>query len=663
MALVRVAVPTHAYAVKCALQNRDHPRGRGVTVHVVRLPGKGSPARTFWDTDWEGAIRHAADHATASILPRTRLCNSPWSGWRGHRMPSDLLHAYESGAEFEKAHRYDEALDRYYAALEEDPMNIALRLQIGFLQEKLALFVDALATYDGILKVAPERHRAPARRDRDRVLLVARYRRAVLLGGKELPQQWRQLPNPSLLTRRDVQRQELREKLRPRLTELVEAARHSSTVRARIPTCLRPARHPRTRHGGGARLTPSEVTLSGRSGSCVELLALAALSELARLRGELRKAHLRPRDGSLSPAAVELSSVWIDQHLRVVRADLCDGDPWKPELAALEQSVARVEGRGFRRWQEHYNAACVYSMPLLLDEPHRPDDGEAESLAARAVEHLVESTEYADSGYLANRREWVLSDDPDLDGLRAEQSFKCFETDFFPSAEPTERRPREAHKWELSRYTLDLLSATAERWEETWLRRGRELERDVSLTELAGWCEVELKAWRHVHKVAVHHRHWETRAKLIKQMHRWQPDHDFAPLEVSFPCFADASDWAADDELPIDMTALVADNDRCLADVASVLGHAKGEDCCNPLGAELRRSRRALARVDGPRRTVAHLDVAAVCESHGSLWNTLEHCLADPGERADEPAVQGSEEGRGDLAKGCPLLGRGPRAA
>ena len=33
-------------------------------------------------------------------------------------------------------------------------MNIALRLQIGFLQEKLALFLDALATYESILEVA-----------------------------------------------------------------------------------------------------------------------------------------------------------------------------------------------------------------------------------------------------------------------------------------------------------------------------------------------------------------------------------------------------------------------------------------------------------------------------------------------------------------------------
>ena len=39
--------------------------------------GKGSPARTFWDTSWEGAIRRAADHATASILPRPACAARP----------------------------------------------------------------------------------------------------------------------------------------------------------------------------------------------------------------------------------------------------------------------------------------------------------------------------------------------------------------------------------------------------------------------------------------------------------------------------------------------------------------------------------------------------------------------------------------------------------
>ena len=130
-------------------------------------------------------------------------------------------------------------------------MNLCLRLQIGFLQEKLALFLDAFATYEGILAVAqpgrakendgrsakarakvprPRRARADgvdrlgstyrgaARRDREQVLLVTHYRRAILLAGSEFPRQWRRgasgKPN-----RRDKQRTQFRDRLRPRLED------------------------------------------------------------------------------------------------------------------------------------------------------------------------------------------------------------------------------------------------------------------------------------------------------------------------------------------------------------------------------------------------------------------------------------------------------------
>jgi tetratricopeptide (TPR) repeat protein len=140
--------------VKGGLVTGEAAPGCGVTVHVVRLPGKAGTGQTFWDSSWDAAIRRAADHATASILPRTRLCRSPWSGWRGFHLPWTLFHCYERAAELERERRYDEALDLYYKALEQEPMNLGLRLQIGFLQEKLALFADALATYESILEVA-----------------------------------------------------------------------------------------------------------------------------------------------------------------------------------------------------------------------------------------------------------------------------------------------------------------------------------------------------------------------------------------------------------------------------------------------------------------------------------------------------------------------------
>jgi hypothetical protein len=197
------------------------------------------------------------------------------------------------------------------------------------------------------------------------------------------------------------------------------------------------------------------------------------------------------------------------------------------------------------------------------------------------------------------------------------------------------RRPRELHKWELSSYTFDLLSATAERWEQAWAQRGQKLERTISLSELAGWCEVELEAWKSVRQVAIHHRHWETRVKLIKRMQRWQPVHEFDPIEVGFPCLADSSGWGSEDEPPPDVNAVVESNDLRLAALASVVDQAQGADRCDSLIADLGDSRIALVRLGAPRSTVPHLEVARLCESHGALWAALGRYLADPGESAD----------------------------
>ena len=129
--LLRAAVPAHAYEVKGALSTRPGPRCFGVTVQVVRLPGKGGGGHTVWDTTWEGAVRQAADHATAAILPRTRVCRSPWTAWRRYYLPASLVQDYEQAAECEQQRRYDQALALYYRALGQDPMNLGLRLRLA----------------------------------------------------------------------------------------------------------------------------------------------------------------------------------------------------------------------------------------------------------------------------------------------------------------------------------------------------------------------------------------------------------------------------------------------------------------------------------------------------------------------------------------------------
>lgn len=672
--VLRATKPYHAYEVRGALLTRDTPPTCGVTVHVVRLPGKAGPGQTFWDSSWDGAIRRAADHATASILPRTRRCLSPWSGWRGFHMPSKLFHSYERAAELEQDRRYDEALAFYYKALEQDPMNLGLRLQIGFLQEKLALFVDALATYESILEVArPGRnavgadagdarpaavaadhppdfvlgrrsrrdrlrrfHRSTARRDRDGVLLVAKYRRAILMGGQELPRQWAIATSGPQPNRRDSQRRQLRQRLRPALHELFEeAAGSDGPARLGAADLRKVLAEPK-----GDQL-PEGIRLE-----LEELLVHAALQDLSELRSQLPAVRLAT---GLTRDAVDLARLWMCERLRGLAAELAPGSAPAGIVSAdeLRRSVRRIEGRtrGFKSWQEHYNAACIYALPLLPRD-HRPDEPEIRALSALAIERLEKAVACADSGYVASRRDWLLSDDPDLDGLRADPAFKRFEAMFFPAAARTPKRPRELHKWEVSRYTFALLSATAEVWEGTWRRRAGSLGADLDAQKLVEWAEVELAVWKRVRKVAVNHRHWQSRMALVEDMRRWGMEHGFGPLEVRFPRFSEEDAMSLDEEETgiADVRAIVAENDALLDTLAVAI------ECPE----EVSRGCRLITDLDGWHSDLARLDLtgwrlrreytARLCESHASLWRALLGYLENDGENLDKRLARAIRE-------------------
>src|SRR5215210_2672574 len=227
--LLRAAKPTHAYEVRGVLLERAEVPRYGVAVRVLRLPSDGTAPATTWGETWEIALRKAADEATAMILPQTRLCRAPWGAWRGGVMPTGLLHAFEEAARLERERRYDEALATYWRAVELDPLNMVLRLRVGQLQERLGLYLDALATYWGMSVTSqPPRPANPLRGRRgrlegDRALLSARYRRNVLLGGRVLAKQWVTIPDvESGVNRRDEQRRQLRRCLRPLLQAKLE---------------------------------------------------------------------------------------------------------------------------------------------------------------------------------------------------------------------------------------------------------------------------------------------------------------------------------------------------------------------------------------------------------------------------------------------------------
>ncbi len=561
IAFLRAGLPAHGYEVRGALVKREAAPPYGVTVQVVRLPGKGTGGHTVWDGSWDGAVRHAADHATAAILPCTRACRSPWSAWRRYYMPPSLLRAYEEAAECEEQRRYDEALGYYFEALKQDPMNYGLRLQIGYLQEKQALYLDALETYDGILAIAHpsnnseargsrpqdvrKAYRGRARQERDRTELVTRYRRAVLLGGDGLCHQWRKTARNSP-TKRDEERERIRERLAFSLTELFDCADRSPDVREMTDPLYAEvgATRPGLRAWRAALAKSPAATASLPRGELEQLLLLASLYALQDVLE--RAAESRFWRPAVSAEAVRVSQLIVEERLRLQLAELSHAplSPLTSYVNHIGEELAKIEGRtGFDRWHEHYNAACIYALRLPT-KGNREHSEEVEQLAEAAVERLRRASARADSAFMASRRDWVLSEDPDLRGLRAQRQFKVFEAAYFPSAARPPQRPDNAHRWEASRYTLDLLRAAARRWEDTWharaaaTRGGRE-DGEVLLR----WCEDDREGRRLVEEVALDYKDWHTRNALVERMRRWSVEYGFAPLEVPYPPFVAEGRW------------------------------------------------------------------------------------------------------------------------
>ncbi len=578
--LLRAAKPPHAYEVKGVLMRRSGSQSYGVTLQVTRLPRDAIRVETLWDTSWVRVLRRAADHATAAILTRTRRCEAPWAAWRRYPMPGELFHDYERAAELEDERRYDEALDRYYRALEHDPLNIGLRLQIGFLQEKIGLPLDALATYEGMETVArpggrplPRRlYRSRGRIERDATMVIGRYRRAVLLAQAELARQWRRTgpADASAWTRRDRQRRHLRRRLEPALATLFEGIPDADRIGG-IPTSQLLAEPP-----AGTAVPDSDRGLL----ELQELLQITACREV-RLLGEAVGGRRRSAGTTLTPTAAGLSECCMQQRLAWTQAALA-AEPDVVEHPTAEDVRKRLErhrpGGRFGNWQELYNAACAYALPLI-PEPEGQDDAERRTaLAEEAVRHLEQAMGRADSAYVAGRRNWLISEDPDLDGLRSHVSFKHFEAMYFPSPRATPQRPRDLHQWELSRYTHDLLSATAWRWEQCWHRRGRRLDTHPDLHEMLDWWADEASAWERVQQVARHHRHWRARYELVADMQGWSAKHGLEQFAVAYPRYTDDGGGRPDEGMDAEAAErTVRARDRRLERLDRLIAHVERE--------------------------------------------------------------------------------------
>jgi hypothetical protein len=350
---------------------------------------------------------------------------------------------------------------------------------------------------------------------------------------------------------------------------------------------------------------------------------LASIHELVILRREVpRLRHMK--DVPLTRAVVDLSGLCLTQRLKRVQRNLSEGMHPDSDPDALLRKIRKIEGwRPFRRWQEHYNAACAYAIPLLdTDAPPEPET--AHLLTIAAVARLERAIECADSGFVASRRDWLLSDDPDLDGLRAAEEFKHFEAIYFPSSLSAKKRPSGLHKWELSRYTLDLLSGTATRFGGCWRARKAGLQGEVEIPVLTDWCDVEMQAWSRVLEVTRNHQHWRARVKLIEFARSLAMRTDFDAPKVRFPQFAELEEPIADR-----VEEWVRENDDRFEALAEAIEAGQREALKSPLLADLQLRRLELGRLDGRGTTLSQADAAELCEAHATVWQAFGRCVSD----------------------------------
>jgi hypothetical protein len=490
-AFLRAAFPPTAVEVRGTLVTRQHPSGRccGVSLQVIRLPNQGSLLKDVWDTHWEGAVRRAANSAIAAILPRTRRCKGPWVTWRGYVMRPSVLGAYEDAARLDSERRYYEALRCCYRALEGDPLNRAVRLQLGKLQEQLGLYLEALGTYQSILVAGrPAGHGLPrrlykprARRELRRQADIARYRQIVLLGGSSIVEQWHRV-------------------------------RDDGPARLEIDRLLKEFCEP------SLDLATCDDNQLGRS------LCKRAQQDATTLSQGLRKwrlTHLE-RNPHLLARTVAVTGACIAERLTALErsSQRLPAPAIRERLDAMDEQLRRC-GRwtGLRSFQSHYNAACLYALPLK-DEYRSGTGADLEArrlLADRAVRQLRIAATYADSAFLGSRRGWLLGEDPDLDGLRELAEFTTFVSTYFPAPRIAQRRWVAAQDLGVV-YTHKVLRAMAPVLATAWKERRATPAAHRTGSLLSDWWRDETALWEPVSSVAANSAAWHSHLSLLSAL-------------------------------------------------------------------------------------------------------------------------------------------------
>ncbi|MFP3986031.1 hypothetical protein U9R90_00660 [Streptomyces sp. E11-3] len=544
--------PKIAYTVSGVLRVRAQEPCCGVTVTVTSYAIRGSRTEAIWRETWEQAVQAAGYWVMATLVPVTRAGRRPpWQGWRGRDLPPELFAAYQEARELSQERKFDDALDRYYEAMRLDPTNLYLRTQIAGTQEHLWLHLDALETYygaillDGLTSEQRERRMRPGPlNDLRRIfwrryrwwrsgLLEARYRYAVVLGVAErTADQWCRR-DEAVCPRRAHARREIRKALTPAL-----ASRYWRTLAALDPPGVeKPVKKHEEAAEAATEWLKCELGEGRREIEIVRVvLQLACQEEMRQLAKDYPRFTHRlglPASrghGTLTRASLRINrDVWGPLRLAWAHSGAGKhqftnptGLPWPTPVNRLESMVEQAKtgwprsmrrpkrSRGWRRWQDSYNAACVYAVAM-----NGVDEGkQKEELADAAVDELEDAAHTDQSGFHPLARSWLLTEDPDLEELRQTDRFIRFERETYPHAAPDRHRPKRPLWAEMLAYDQELLRGCADVMEHTWRLRRKATPAESHL--LAQWFSSETEVWRCVHRVAANQgRNWRDRAKLL----------------------------------------------------------------------------------------------------------------------------------------------------
>jgi hypothetical protein len=566
----------HAYRVSGVLRVRPERPMLGLTVQVSLLPGGGGVVETVWDDKWSGAAEQGATVVAAFVLPRTRLCRKPpWTAWRGLRIPHTLLDNHKAAKELMRQRRYEEALERYYAALGSDPLNPYLRIELLQLKEQLGLHLDAAAGYADLIAVEAwedrrlwrrivklleaERRESPPRRigaprHGRQALLLARYRLVCqLANGDRLARQWQpHIAVPSAAevevaigTRRERERIILRRRLRrwlnayyrrfvaeyganPRLAATLDAGPEHSVLRLFFQyLAVEEARHLYRDYRW--------IALRRRRGMPVTQPSLRMMRVWAPLQLYAAE-RITEANG---PPGTNQSLHATSNELPALRRDIEGaGGGWPPAVSVVHGRVARVLHSRWRRpdWQAEYNAACTLAVSLLpVGRPAQGSETRINQIAEDAIRHLERAVSSADSGYAALRSQWLAVGDQDLNQLRTTLPFTEFLARYFPTQRPSEYIPTDLLRLLLSSHVIAIAQRYAglrARWWEAAVKRGPVVDEDRPEAVL------EMNARRLMRDYAANVRHWQTRLQLIEETKRLANAHGLKVVPAAVPEYA-----------------------------------------------------------------------------------------------------------------------------